>query len=80
MATNRWSVDGDFLVGPPDGPRRGARLARIVTGGIALWDKHGKDEIVVTASDLLVILRQRPAATASISVVSDATTDLSEPR
>jgi hypothetical protein len=80
MASNRWAIEGDFLIGPPDGPRRGARLARIVTGGLALWNKHGHDEVIVTASDLLVILRQRPADTASISVTSDTTTDLSEPR
>ena len=53
MPHNRWVLDGEWLVALPTH----ARLGRVVHGGLALYDKTDRREIILSAADLDTILR-----------------------
>ena len=53
MPHNRWVLDGDWLVALPTR----TRLARVVPGGLALWDKAEHQEVRLSVADLDTILR-----------------------
>jgi hypothetical protein len=64
------------LVGPPDGRRTGTRLARILSDGLALWDKHAHGEVILTTADLATILTRGPLTPPLASL--PPTTDMAE--
>ena len=59
----RWQIDGLWLLS-----HSGTRLARVVQGGLALYDKKSHHEVVLTASDLDTILRAREDASMVVTV------------
>lgn len=64
---SKWQIDGEWLLGLSERGHQRTRLARIVRGGLALYDKISRSEIVLTASDLDVILRARADASVAVS-------------
>lgn len=63
-----WLIDGDWLVSRTTR----MRLARIVQGGIALYDKRSHDEIILTSADIEALLRQAESGSSIVMVSTSA--------